>query len=826
MDSRSNRTWTANVAALFVCVSLACAAHAALLPYKSISVEPPIPVMYGPLASQQLVVNGLRSDGTQVDLTQAAKFLVEGPRLVAVDSTGMVRPLADGITQLTISVHDMKTTVPVVVNGSKDPPPHDFQTLVQPILSRYGCNNSNCHGAPTGQAGFKLSLFGYEPNLDYKAVVEAENGRRINIPDPARSLLLLKPTAQVNHGGKERFEVGSDPYRSILEWVSLGANWSEDRDSFLTALSVSPTDRKLYLGDRNKEPERHQQVLVTAWKSDGSLQDVTRNVRYISSNDTVAEVSPEGVMTLHAPGDVAIIARYLGKIGVARLVVVAGEPLPPSSYPPANNFVDEKVFAKLAQLRTRTSNLADDYSFLRRVYLDVTGQIPRRSDIVEFMGDTRSDRRSRLIDRLLDSSDYVEYWTMKWADWLRNNIRSTQPQGMEAFNKWIAERVESNKPYDAMVRELLTESGQSYNVGPVNYYRIATDPLDLASSTSQLFTGVRLECARCHNHPFEKWTRNDYYSFAAFFTEVRSRRVEDEKDKDSQNYEIFDGQGGLRNPATGGIAPPRFLDGNRADGRGNGRPLRQTLADWLTSRDNPYFSQALVNRIWGELFGKGIIDPVDDVRSTNPPSNPELLAALAKGFVENKFDIKWVLRTILNSRTYQTASVPGASAATDTRNFSHHYPRRLSAQQLLDAINTATGIPDYFPGMTGAYRASELPGPHVYSYFLDIFGRCSRVTVGERPSGGSMVQALELINGQSTNGKLYQPGSTLRRLLQEGLSDGEVITELYLTTLCRKPTRDELNRSEMHVLDSRTRQEGFEDLLWVLLNSKEFMNIL
>ncbi|MBI3923805.1 MAG: DUF1553 domain-containing protein [Armatimonadetes bacterium] len=792
---------------------------------KFIAIEPASPILYGPLASQQLLVSGAVTDGTWVDVTRNATFSIEGLPLVKFGSPSVILPVRDGLTKLTARVGDLRASVSVAVNGAGDEPPHDFQSLVQPLLSRHGCSNANCHGAVTGQAGLKLSLFGYEPRADYRMIAEAENGRRVNTADPDHSLFLMKPTAQVTHGGGQRFTVNSEPYQSLREWIASGANFTDRKGSFVTGLKILPTDRQLSYDPKTSPEMSRQQLVVIASKGNGTLEDVTRKVKYLSNNEGVAEVSPDGLLSLHGGGDVAVMARYLGKIAVSRLTIVSGAPLPISGFPPPRNFIDEKVFAKLARLRTAPSGEVDDFGFLRRVYLDVTGQIPRRSDLREFLHDSRPDRRARLIDQLLESSDYVEFWSMKWADWLRNNVYFTRPEGQIAMNRWITDCVRTNRPYDRMVLDLLTASGPTFTEGPANYFRISGNPLDLATATSQLFTGMRLECARCHNHPFEKWTQADYYAFAAFFAEVRTRRIGE--DPKSENLEIFDGTGGgIRNPSSGQVVPPRFLDGYQSGLQSVGLPLRKVLAQWLTAKENPYFARALVNRVWGELFGKGIVEPVDDFRATNPPSNPELLDSLAREFVTHGFDVKGLLRTILNSRTYQLSSMPNETNRRDSRNFSHHHPHRLSAGQLLDAINVATGVPEYYPGMTGLFRVAQLPGPQVGSYFLDIFGRCSRLTVGEKQRGGSMVQALELINGGTVNTKLGQPGGCLSRLLSSGLHDGQIIEELYLATLCRSPSHEEINRSEIHVLESRNRREGFQDVLWALINSKEFMNVL
>jgi len=664
----------------------------------------------GPRAVQHLVVAATLKDGVTYDVTDRVTFTLANPAVAKV-AAGVVHPLTDGETKLVARLSQLATTpVAVTVRNAKAPVKPEFVNDVMPILSKAGCNASACHGSPVGKAGFKLSLFGYEPELDHPAIVKDANGRRIDTKDPAKSLLLLKPTMVSPHGGGLRFKPNSPEYNTLLAWLKAGAPGIGPTEARVTKVEVAPEQPWL------PTPGTKQHLIVTAHMSDSTAQDVTDKVLFSSNDDAIADVDSSGIVSAKRPGETAIMVRYLGQVGVSRVAV-----LPPwklERYPKLvkNNVIDEKIQAKLEKLRVVPSDLCTDEEFIRRATLDTCGILPTVEEVRAFASDATPDKRGKLIDKLLDRPEFVDLWTLKWNDTLRNNQRLTR-QGLVPYSNWIHQQFAQNRPFDAFVRDLLTASGKNadqtldknnlppqlqrnpnaerlveeINTAPfnaaANYYIVTRDPLDVTSATSQIFLGVRIECARCHNHPFEKWTQNDYYSLAGFFNGVTTRG----NNQTPRVVAVNPRAGGVKSPKTNQVMEPKTLDGAVVT-QARGDDKRTVVADWMTSPQNPFFAKATVNRLWAHYMGRGIVEPIDDMRVTNPPSNPELLDALAKELVEHKFDLKSIHRLILNSRTYQQSSKPNQYNRQDTNNFARYYAKRMMAEQLYDSISQATGV--------------------------------------------------------------------------------------------------------------------------------------
>jgi hypothetical protein len=809
-----------------------------------LAIEPAAATLSGPRARQHFLVTATLKDGRMLDVTDRAAFTSLSPKVARVSATGLADPVGDGQTRIVARLGGHEAAAAVTVEGAGAPATLSFVNDVMPILSKQGCNASACHGSPAGKGGFKLSLFGYEPELDQTALKDAGPAaagalRRVNLKQPEQSLLLRKPTMAVPHGGGLRFKKGSPEYDTLLAWIKAGAPGMGQLEARVRRIDAFPGDRLL------PKPGVTQRLLVTATLSDGTAVDVTDKALYSSNDDSVADVSPAGVVAARAPGETAIMIRHLGQVAVARIAVLVA--VKPGRWPeiPHHNFIDDAVFAKLEKLSVLPSELANDEEFVRRAYVDTTGMIPTAEEVRAFLQDRDPKKRAKLVDQLLDRPEFVDVWTLKWNDVLRNNPRLTR-LGMKAYYQWIREQVAKNVPFDQFVKSLLTATGENDKVGAVNYFLVSRDPLDLTSSTSQVFLGVRIECARCHNHPFERWTQNDYYGLAAFFSNIRRQG------NGNQAPALITvgppgrrGGGQVRNPKTGQPIEPKVLDGTEV--KLDQQDLRIALADWIASPQNPFFARSIANRVWAHFMGRGIVDHVDDFRVTNPPSNPALLDALAKDLVDHKFDLKQLMRDIMNSRVYQLSSHANPYNKTDVRNFARAYPRRLTAEQLYDSISQAcNAFTPFVPqgrggGMGGAVaqlvrdamdpnaaRAHQIPVPRVpgeIGNFLDVFGRPRREVVCEceRSADGSVTQALVLINSDLVTRKMEFPQGRMRQALKSARPDADTVEEFYLATLSRRPTAAEMGEAQSLIRSGRTHAEGVEDLMWGLLNSREFL---
>ena len=701
-----------------------------------------------------------------------------------------------------------------------------FLKDVAPILDKHGCSAGMCHGKFGGQGGLNLSLLTLNPESDYEPIVHHSRGRRINLLEPDQSLFFLKPTGQIAHEGGLRFDPSSDEALTILRWIEAGAPFSNNEPR-LRKLEVQPSSFVL------PDVGETAQLKVLAYFSDGSVEEVTEKVVYESKDAPVAEVSSTGKVTSVRWGGTAIIARFLGTVTasfvtIPRVASVVDVSQREEFIP--NNFIDEFVFAKLKKLNIRPSTLTSDDIFMRRVYLDTIGRLPTPDEVKTFLADTHPDKRPNLIDTLLDMQEWVDLRTLKLADMLRIHPRrlgngAFGERGATLFHEWVREAVRENKPYDEVVRELITARGSTYQHGPTNYYRIEQQPAGRAETTAQVFLGIRLSCARCHKHPFDQWTTDDYWNFAAFTGKVGVRGGE----LYNEQVIYYNPTGRVINQSVQGnrgeVALPTFLGGESLAPNYQGDVL-QVLADWMTSSTNPYFAKATVNRIWSQYFGRGIVDPVDDMRATTPSSVEGLLGALATDFVQSGFDTKHIIRQILNSRTYQLSAEPNETNQLDDRFFSRFYPRPMVAQVLLDVLNDVTGTREKYGRYPIGTRSVELPLP-VSSRFLSLYGRSSREFLGDLDPKlePTLAQALHMINSNYVHKKLKSSNGSLSRLLQTAPDDQELVTELYLSTLSRLPTDTELETAEAYIAESPERRSGSEDLLWALISSRAFLFI-
>lgn len=780
-------------------------------------------------SAQQLIVTGEYSSGQLRDLTSEVMFSTVEPGIVAVDAGGYVTPLGEGSTILFAAVKGKaRAQIEVAVTHLKTDLPVSFPNQVVPIFTKFGCNAGGCHGKADGQNGFRLSLLGFEPREDYQFIVREGRGRRIFPAAPDHSLLLRKATGLSPHGGGERFGVDSPFYRVLRRWVEQGASYGPADAPTIVRIEVFPSSRILDRAAR-------QQLAVVAHFSDGSTADVTRMTQFDPVQPEMSEVSASGlVSTKDLVGAAAVMARFQSQVAVFRATIPLGAPV--DALPRASNFIDEHVFRRLQELGLPPSPVCDDPTFLRRVTIDIAGRLPTAEEAVRFQADASADKRTSLVDRLLASDDYAAYFANKWSAILRNRRRGAndKPEPTFAFHQWIVASLAANKPYDQFVREVLTASGEEVKSPPVIWYREVKDQTTQLEDTAQLFLGQRIGCARCHHHPYEKWSQHDYYRFAAFFSQLEIKEAKAGKKGNSKKNEP-DTPGepfrvGLKaiapsavHPRTGETVKPAGLGGDELP-LAKGEDARTHLADWMSDPANPYFSTALVNRYWKHFFGRGLVDPEDDLRMTNPPSNPLLLAALADRFIASRYDLKDLVRTICLSQTYQLSAIPNAHNGADRQNFSRFVPRRLNAEVLLDAIDVVTLSKTSFKGVPAETRAVELPDNLFDSYFLSVFGRPDSASACEceRSSDATLAQSLHLFNSTEILAKLS--GKRTQELAKDKRPHAERLRDLYLAALSREPGEKELAAFESYLDKSQSNpQQAYEDILWTIINSKEFL---
>lgn len=777
-------------------------------------------ILRGRDALIQVVVTGQFASGQERDLTRQVVYSSSPAGIVSIDDTGLALPVGDGSATVTATTtgataEGLSAGIPIVVERFSNDAPVNFPNQIVPIFTKLGCNSGGCHGKSSGQNGFKLSLLGFEPGEDFEHLVKEGRGRRLFPSSPDRSLLLLKPINAMPHGGGQRAEKDSHEYKLMHRWIAQGMPFGNPDDPKVASIEIVPSERTMSRGG-------DQQISVLAHLTDGSIEDVTRVATYDPNDDEMAECTPTGlVKTLDLTGDVAIMARYQGQVGVFRATVPLG--IKVENLPVAKNFVDELIFKKLTRLGVPASAVCDDGVFVRRVTIDLAGRLPTPEETEAFMAETDSLKRDRLIDRLLDSSEYADYFANKWSGVLRNRRRSgNYVRGTYAFHSWIRDSLYENKPYDRFVREILAASGEMGDNPPVAWYREVQTVEQQVEDAAQLFLGLRIQCARCHHHPFEKWSQRDYYGFSAFFS-----RVGRKPGTMPEEQRIFHQRGAASatNPKTGESVPPTGLDSQPSEVRPEQDP-RHALADWLSKPENPFFARALVNRYWKHLFGRGIVDPEDDMRVTNPATNPELLAALADHFIKSGFDLKELLRTICRSSTYQLSSEPNDYNLNDKQNFSRYYPKRLTAEVLLDSIDSVTASNTSFSGLPAGTRAVQLPDNGANTYFLTVFGRPEGASACEceRSQEANLAQSLHLLNSAEVQGKLSNGQGRAAQLAQDANRTHEQkVTALYIWAFSRQPIPDEMSVALAHIDRNENKQQAYEDILWALINTKEFL---
>ncbi|HEY0982736.1 DUF1549 domain-containing protein [Schlesneria sp.] len=741
---------------------------------------------------------------------------------VARIDQGTVIPTGNGSTRIVVEVDGATAEATVTVDKFEDAHQWSFRNHVQSVLSKTGCNSGACHGAAAGKNGFKLSLRGYDPEHDFFSITHQARGRRVSPGDPGRSLILTKPTGAIPHKGGLRFTEDSYEYRVVSEWIAQGLPGPSEADSRITRLEVLPPASRLKAGTELA-------MIVVAHFQDGHSEDVTRWAKYTASDLTVCSVDDLGRVKVNGSGEGAIVAWYLAQNATATVTVPYVQPVSPDLFNNSEraNFIDDDVIDKLHALNMPPSPRSDDSEFLRRAYLDTIGVLPTVDEVRAFLSDPEPGKRSRVIEELLSRPEYVDYWAYQWSDLLLLTGNRLRPEALKAYYKWIRERVEQNTPWDQFARAIILSQGSTFENGAANFYALHQDPQDMVETTSMAFLGMSIQCAHCHDHPNEKWTNDDYYGMVSLFARVRGKGWGGDFRSGDGNRTIFlADQGEVLQPRTSRPQPPKPLDGSPISFDEPG-DRREYLADWLTAADNPYFAKAIVNRIWANFFGRGLVDAVDDLRLTNPASNARLLDHLANDLVRNHYDLKMIIRRILESEAYQRSHAVLQENAADVRFQAHSQPRRLKAEVLLDAISQVTGVPTSFKDLPKGTRAMQLPDASVASYFLDAFGRPERVLTCtcERSDEPSMTQVLHLLNGKTIQEKLESTEGRVAQILESSLSNDKIVETVYLAALSRYPTNLERQELVQAFADAgaQERRAVVEDLFWSVLTSKEFL---
>jgi hypothetical protein len=761
---------------------------------------------------QTFVVRAAYADGITRDVTAQASAVLKNPALARLERN-TVHPVSDGATDLQVQFAGRTVHVPIEVKGASADRPISFKLDVMPVFMKAGCNAGSCHGAARGKDGFRLSLFGFDPDGDYYRLTREVNGRRVNLALPEESLLLLKATGQVPHTGGKRFGEQSELYQTLAHWLEVGA--PADPPTVAAPVSLELLPKTAVLDGKGSQ----QQLVVRARYSDGTERDVTSLALFLTNNETSASISPDGVVTAGERGEAFVMARFATfTVGAQMIVLPKGLAF---RFPevPEKNYIDALVDAKLKKLRIVPSGICSDEAFLRRAYIDIIGVLPTVEEYHRFMESKSADRRERLVDELLSRKEFVELWVLKWAELLQ--IRSSLQVSYKAallYYDWLQDKIAKNVPMDQMVQELLAARGGTFKNPATNYYQNETDTLKVAENVAQVFMGMRIQCAQCHNHPFDRWTQDDYYSFAAFFAQIGRKPTDDPR----ETIVFNSGGGEVAHPVGGRVMKPKFLGG--AVPEVSGKDRREVLARWLASPDNPYFATNLANIVWGHFMGVGIIHEVDDVRVSNPASNPELLQELGKRFTDYHYDFKKLVRDICTSRTYQQATQTNATNQNDTRNFAHAAVRRIKAETFLDCITEVTETKNKFPGLPLGARAVQIADAGTTTYFLSTFGRASRETVCscEVKLEPTLSQSLHLLNGDTTTQKI-QAGNLVGRRLAEKKTPEQIMEELYIRCLCRRPVPGELAKLDAALAAEPNKKKALEDVFWALLNSREFM---
>ncbi|OWK40773.1 DUF1549 and DUF1553 domain-containing protein [Fimbriiglobus ruber] len=790
----------------------------------SLTVAPAAVTLTGPRDVRQLVVTGTYPNGVVRDLTWAVAAKSDKSDVLTVGEGLFLRGAKNGTATLTLSAGGKETTVAVTIAGLDQPKPVSFRHDVMAAFNVGGCNMGACHGTPSGKNGFKLSLRGFDPAADYNQLTREQFGRRSDRHNPDAALILLKGLGRVPHEGGARFGGSSYPSEAISTWLAEGLQDDSTSLPAVKSLDVAPGARVLLA------PAKWQQLSVTATYADGAKRDVTRLTNFSCSDPAIADVNLNGLVEFKRPGEVAVLVRYLEEMVSVRLTYLEPRANFAWTNPPEPSFIDKHVFAKLRQMTILPSDVCTDAEFVRRAYLDAIGRMPTAGEAKVFLADAAADKRAKLVDRLVTEPEFADFWALKWADVLRSSRKTIQLKGSHAFHLWLREKIATNTGIDQIVRDLITSTGNTFTNPPANYYRIAKDPQGLAESTAQLFLGVRMQCAKCHNHPFERWTQDDYYGFAAIFARVKNKPAPENnpgaKGPNAATAEVVmatrDGE--VTQPRTGKTMKPRFPGSGDQDVK-PGADRREAFAVWLTAKENPFFAKSVANRVWFHLMGKGIVDPVDDFRESNPSCNDELLDALGKDFAANQFDLRHIVSTVMKSRTYQLSAQPNETNKDDGKYFSHAVTKLLTAEQLLDALCDVTAVPEKFAGLPAGTRAIQLPDGEINHPFLKTFGQPARELACEceRESDGNLAQALQLINGPTVNEKVRNANNRLGPLLSAKTAEKSILEEIYLTALARTPDAEEVKTALAHVAKGQDKRRAWEDVLWAVINTREFL---
>ena len=797
------------------------AASAADRPAR-IEVEPATVDLEGD-GTRQLVVTARCADGSAHDVTREARYRAEG-EVAEVSPSGVVRPRRDGLGRLVVEALGLRAEASISCRDSATARPASYRLDASPVLSKAGCNMGACHGNVTGKGGFKLSLRGDDPSLDFLALTRDALGRRVDRAHPESSLMVLKPTGRVLHEGGVRFGPGSPEEKALLRWIAAGA--TDDRGSAprVVRLRVFPDLRF------NAAPGLTQQLAVTAEFSDGSRRDVTRQAAFDVDDPTKVAVSPDGLVSRKVAGESTVAVRYLTGRAVSRLAFVADRPDFAARPVPTDHVVDLHVFAKLNALKIAPAEPATDAVFLRRAYLDAIGLPPTPEETRAFLDDPSPDKRSKLVDRLLARPEFADFWALKWADLLRNEEKVMGDKGVWIFQRWLRDQVAADVPLDEFARRIVAAKGSTYRNPPASFYRTNGDPQTAAETVGQVFLGVRLQCARCHNHPFDVWTQDDYYGLAAYFANVGRKVLDDSKKDKFDKHEIngdvivhLAGMPQMAQPRSGQMMQPKPPGGPKPTLHDDPNAL-DDLADWLT-RDNPQFARNLANRVWFHLMGRGVVDPVDDFRDSNPPSNPALLDALSDALKSNGYRLRPLVKLIMTSRAYALGPETNESNADDEANFSHAAVKLLPAEVLLDSVAQAMGRPNEFAGLPASMRTTQLPGVKAGGTFLKTFGKPDRLLTCEceRSESTTLAQAFQLINGEAIRSKVEASDNRIGKWLASGMKDEAIVEELTLAVLNRRPTATESAEILGHVGKAKDRRKGWEDAAWALINTKEFL---
>lgn len=786
-----------------------------------VTVFPNEVTLRGPYARQRLLMTET-VDGQKQDRTRQATYTCVPATVASITPEGIIAPLANGEATITATYDGQTATMRVRVQAFESPPQVTFDRDIQPILTRYGCNSGPCHGKARGQNGFALSLLGYDPEFDYHAIVAEGKGRRVFPAAPEQSLLLQKGSGQVPHGGGKKLPTTDPNYDTLQRWLAAGMPRTPATTSPLQRITVEPAERLMGF-------QQEQQIIVTAHYADGTTHDVTAMTTFQSNDSVYAAVDAYGkIKSGPLPGEAAIMARYMEKFAVCNVLIPRPERIPAESYAklPQHNFIDGHVWAKLKQLALMPSEPASDATFHRRVFLDLIGRLPTPDETRAYLSDPSPTKKAALVDRLLARPEYADWWANKWADLLRPNPYRVGIKAVYNLDAWLREQFRNNTAYDQFVRDLITAQGSTFRHGAAVMFRDRREPDEITTMVSQLFLGIRLECAKCHHHPFEVYGQDDFYSFAAYFARVGHKGTGISPPISGGEEIIYTRSTGVvKHPLSGKVLSPRPLFGAAPAVTDDSDP-RRSLADWVTAQDNPFFAKVIVNRVWADMMGRGIVDPVDDLRATNPPSNAPLLDALAQDFRKNGYDLKKLLRTIALSYVYSLSTTPNKHNAGDLRNYSRHYRQRLRAEVLLDAISDITGVPESLNAMPTGSRAMQAWSARIPSVFLDSFGRPdpNQDPPCERTLDTSVVQTLHLLNAPNLHRKVTDDEALPTKLAAAKKEPAAIVEELYLRAYCRPPTPAEKTMAlKRFAKAGTTPRQAAEDLLWAILNTPEFV---